>query len=156
MAKKTSTTEQPAQAQVSLGSQELANALIAAMEAVKPVQKKTPFNRVRKTPWTPPLGTPQLKLKRKCFQHGLPINADSVSNEEIALLNKVRPGTYCDGFVRVFRRRDKGIDIDYKHGTASQRLKLVNQFGIRNFAELLQQCITEADRPRPVEIEDEE
>ncbi len=138
-----------------LSSNELVQALVAAMTAVKPVEKKTEFNRKVNTPWTPKDGSKKLKLKRKMYQHGRTITAEMISNEEIALLNKVRPGVYFDGFVKVERRRDKGVNIDFPIGSAAQRLKLVNQFGIRNLKELLERIIDEGLKPR-VEVVDED
>lgn len=132
---------------------ELAQAMLAAINAAKPKEKKNPFNRTVQTPWTPKNGEPRLKLKRKAYQHGMLVDESKISNEDIALYNKLRPGVFMDGFVKVSRRRDRGIDVDYAIKTASQRLKLVNQFGIRNLTELLARCIEEADNPRP-QIED--
>lgn len=132
----------------------LAAALFQAIEATKPPAKKNMFNRKPNTPWSPKDGSRKLKLKRKMYQHGLLINEDTVSNDEIDLLNKVRPGLYCDGNVRVYRRRDRGVDIDYVIKTAAQRLRLVNQFGIRNLSELLLRCISEAEAPKKPEFDE--
>lgn len=132
---------------------ELANALVQAIEAAKPPAKKNPFNRTKRTPWTPKDASPKLKLKRKVYHHGVLVDAERANNEEIDLMNKIRPGSYCDGFVQVIRRRDKGLNIDYSIKTASQKLRLVNQFGIRNFKELLEYLIDEASRPKKTEYE---
>lgn len=142
-----------AKAEPSVGASELASALVAAINAAKPVEKKNAFNRKVLTPWTPKDGSPKLKSKRKIYQHGLLVDPDKLDNEEIDLYNQIRPGTFLDGYVKVIRRRDKGIDIDYPVKTASQRLRLVNQFGIRNLKELLARCIEEAANP-PKIIED--
>lgn len=136
-----------------VGTSELAAALVQAINAAKPVEKKTFATRKAKTPWTPKDGAPKLKLKRAAHQHGVELNPDILSNEEIALFNKLRPGRFLDGFVTVTRRRDRGIDIDYPVKTAAQRLKLSNVFGIRDLTELLTRCIDEAENPRP-QIED--
>lgn len=154
--KETPVVEVPA-TEPQVGLSELAKALVAAIEVAKPVQKKTPFNRKKGTPWTPKDGSPKLKLKRKTYHHGLEVE-NKLSNEEIALLNKIKPGSYCDGWVKVVRRKDKGINIDYPIKTSSQRLKLVNQFGIRNFEELLRRIIEEQTNPelyKPAEESDE-
>lgn len=135
----------------SVGASELAQALVTAINAAKPVEKKTPFNRVVRTPWTPKDGSPKLKLKRKMYQHSLPINDTRVTNEVIKLLNEIRPGTYLDGYVKVTRRRDRGVDIDYNIKTASQKLRLVNQFGIRDFRELLERIVEEGQNPKKFE-----
>lgn len=144
-------TESAGTKEASVGASELAQALVQAINAAKPVEKKNPFNRVVRTPWTPKDGGPRLKLKRKVFQHSLPINETRVTNEVIQLLNTIRPGIYLDGYVKVVRRKDRGVDIDYPIKTASQRLRLVNQFGIRNFKELLERIIEEAENPKKFE-----
>jgi hypothetical protein len=131
---------------VSAAHKELADAFVEAIERTKPAVKITVANRKERTPWTPKDGSPKLKMKRKFYHHGLLIG-ENVSNEEIALLNQVKPGHYCDGYVRVTLRKDRGIDIDHPVRTASQRLKLVNQYGVRSFAELLQRVIDEKNDP---------
>lgn len=130
----------------SAGTTELVSALVQAIEATRPMVKKTALTRKKNTPWTPKDGSPRAKLKRKMYHHGLLIG-HKISNQEIELLNKVKPGVFCDGHVKVTRRRDRGIDIDYPIKTAAQKLKLVNQFGIRSFSELLERLINEADNP---------
>ena len=141
--------------EVSVGSSELAQALVAAINAAKPREKKTFATRKANTPWTPKDGSPKLKLKRAAFQHGMEVDPDKLNNAEIAGFNKLRPGRFLGGHVVVTRRRDKGIDIDYPVKTAAQRLKLVNQFGVRNLTELLTMCVEEAANPKP-QIEDQD
>jgi hypothetical protein len=130
----------------SAAHRELADAFVEAIERTKPPAKITIANRKPKTPWTPPEGTPRTKMKRKFYHHGMLMD-EKVSNEEIELLNQVRPGHYCDGYVRVTLRKDRGIDVDYPVRTASQRLRLINQYGIRSFKELLQRLIDEKNNP---------
>jgi hypothetical protein len=155
MAKTKTEKETPKVVETSVGMSELAQALVQAIETTKPPQKKTAITRKPNTPWTPKDGSPKLKLKRKMYQHGILIDEDLVSNEEVELLNKLKPGLFLNGHVKVYRRRDRGIDIDYPIKTAAQRLKLVNQFGIRNLAELLQRCISEAENPAQYKHDDE-
>ena len=147
--------------QPSDSSKELAAALLQAIHAAQPITKKTQFNKPSKTPWMPKDGSPKPRLKRRVYHHGLLLGDPTEPNnrllpEEIELFNKLKPGSYCNGFVKVVRRRDKGIDIDYPIRTNSQRLRLVNDFGIRSFQELLQRCVTEAASPKALEIEDDE
>lgn len=164
MPRKKATVEIPEEAKAivavakesSVGASELASALIAAIESTKAPTKKTASSRTPKTPWTPKDGSPKLKAKRRFFQHSLLVDPDMSTNEEIDLMNRVRPGTFLDGTVRIVRRRDKGIDIDYSIKTAAQRLRLVNQFGIRNFKELLERCILEAENPKQFAYRDED
>ena len=147
--------KQDQQTQLSIGVTDLSNALANALAAIRPKEKATPASRKANTPWLPKNGEPRAKLKRKMYHHGLPIAA-RLFNEEIELLNQIKPGLYCNGWVKVVRRKDKGIDVDYKVKTASQRLKLVNEFGIRNFKELLERIILEQENPTQYKIADDE
>lgn len=140
---------------------DLAQAIVEAIRSTSPIVKKTQFNKASKTPWTPKDGSPKLRVKRRSYHHGMlladPAEANNrLSNAEIALFNKLKPGSYCDGFVKVARRRDKGIDIDYPVRTAAQRLRLVSEFGIRTFEELLQRCVDEAAKPKPIATDEDE
>jgi len=140
-------------AHASVSADVLATALRDAINAAKPPEKKNIFTRTVNTPWTPPPGVPKLKLKRKIYLHGIPVSEDFTSNADIALCNQIRPGSYLDGYVKVIRRRDKGLDIDYPVRSSQQRLRLSNQFGIRSFGELLQRLIDEASKPRKSEFD---
>jgi hypothetical protein len=124
----------------------LANALVEAINLTRPPEKKTVFTRKKGTPWTPPEGVERSKLKRKMYQHGNAIE-ERLSNDEIDLLNKIRPGHYCEGHVKVGLRKDRGLNIDYPVKTASDRLKLVNLFGLRTFKELLERIVDERVNP---------
>ena len=128
----------------------LVSALVQAIQATKPIEKKTVATFKSRNAFQPKNGEPRAKLKRKSYQHGILLNKDGkevITNEEIELFNKLRPGTFCDGDITVVRRRDKGVDIDYKIRTASQRLKLINKHGLRNFKEIMARCIEESENP---------
>lgn len=157
MAKKAKEEVEEKEPQIStIGMDQLAQALVKAIEATNP-RKKTAVNRKPGTPWHPKDGSPKLKLKRKHYQHGMILDQDMLSNEEVDLLNRLKVGIFMDGNVKVVRRRDKGIDIDYPVKTASQRLKLVNQYGVTSFSTLLQRCIDEASNPKTyIKPEDED
>ncbi len=145
--------ESPSKGNMSVGelSQGIAGAVAQAIEASRP-QKKTIFTRVKGTPWTPKDGSPKAKFKRKAYQHSLPLDEKFMSNEEITLFNQLRPGTYCDGLIRVTKRRDKGMDLTYPVKTNSQRLKLVAEYGLTNLTQIMNKCILEASQPRKSEF----
>jgi hypothetical protein len=126
---------------------ELANALVQAIEATRPPTKKTPFNRVKRNPYYPKDGSPRSRFKRPMYHHGLELNPEHLYNEWIDNLNKLKPGIYCGGHIRVTKRRDGGLDIDYPIRTAAQRLKLVNQFGITDFGKLVARLVDERNDP---------
>lgn len=145
MAKKTETPEVVPNVAVA----DLINALVQAINITKPVEKKTAINRKPGSPWDPKDGTRKLKLKRKMYQHGIPFDEAIISNEEIDLCNKVKPGRYFGDWVKVYRRKDHGIDIDYPVRTASQKMKSASLF--KSLTELLKGCIEQQANPRPVE-----
>lgn len=150
MAKAKATVETdptPTPAPVDPSIANLVAALSQAIQLTKPVEKKTAANRKPGSPWAPKDGSKKLKLRRDHFQHGIKIDPDFLSNVDIELLNKLKVGRFLDGWVKVYRRKDHGIDIDYPVKTAQQRLKLVSTYGVRSFAELLQRCIDEAANP---------
>lgn len=129
-----------------VGLDVLTTALTQAIQATKPKEKKTVATRTKRSPWDPKDGSPKKKLKRTMYHHGIPIR--NIDNDEIELLNKLRPGRYCNGYVVVTLRKDRGIDIDYPVKTASQRLRLPNEFGITSFRGLLQRLVDEAADPK--------
>lgn len=133
---------------------EFAEAMAKVLDAAKPPTKKTIFTRKQNTPWTPKDGSPRLKLKRKIYQHGILLDQKFLSNPEIDAMNKLRPGSYCGGFIRVVRRRDKGLDIDYPIKSPAQRMRLPSTYGLRNITEVVQQCILEAAQPKRPEFDE--
>ena len=137
----------------------LVSALIQAIQMTKPVEKKNAGTFKSRNAFQPKEG-PRAKLKRKSYQHGILLNRDNgrelLSNEEIELFNKIRPGSYCDGDIKVTRRRDKGIDVDYKIRTASQRLNLINKHGLRSFKEILARIVEEGENPSQYKKADED
>jgi hypothetical protein len=133
---------------------ELAAALVQALEMAKPPAKKTVFTRTKNTPWTKP-GEAKPKLRRKFFQHSIQMDPEKLSSKEIELLNKLRPGFYCNGYIKVYKRKDNGLDIDYPIKTASQKLTLGSKYGLRSLTEILEHCIEEANAPaKPIYDED--
>lgn len=132
---------------------QLIQALASAIESTRPATKKDIFTRKAKTPWTPPDGVTKLKLKRKIYQHGLLVDEDFIDNATIAALNRLRPGQYFGGYVSVIRRRDKGIDIDYKYKSPQDRMALSSRFGIHSFQNLVERMNEEADKPKKSEFD---
>lgn len=126
---------------------DIAKAFADAINSTKTPEKKTPFNRKKGDPWQPKPGQVKPKLKRTMYLHGLEFNPAQLFVEEVELLNKIKPGSYCGGHVQVIKRKDRAYDIDYPIRTASQRLKLVNQFQITGLKSLLQRLVDEASNP---------
>lgn len=143
----------------------LAKALTQAVKDAKGPEKKTFATRKPGDPWSPKDGSKKLKLRRTMYQHGLKIDPDMITNEEITLLNKLKTGRYFNDWVKVYKRKDQGIDIDYPVKTAAQRVKL-SQMGITSqidpatgvelktgFHIFLERMIHEGNQPKKPEID---
>ena len=131
----------------SVAISDLAQALIQAINATKPPEKKTSFNRKRQGAFDTKDGSPKPRLKRVMYQHGVEMDPTTLLPEEILLLNQIKPGVYCEGVVRVIRRKDRSYDIDYPVRTSSQRLKVNNIVGAVGLKALLNRLIQEASDP---------
>lgn len=141
MAKKDPAVEQ---AEQTVGVSDLAAALVHAINLTKPKAKKQPgVDYDPKNPWAPKLGEARSKLKRKAFIHGI-AQGDQWANSTIDLFNQIRPGTYVNGLVKITRRRDKGINLDWAFKSPEQRLRVLMAGGFTHIDQLLQACLTEA------------
>lgn len=141
MAKKDQTTEP----ETTVGAEALAAALVQAINLTKPKAKKQPgVDYDPKNPWQPKPGEARAKLKRKAYLHGIP-QGEEWTNELIELFNKLKPGSYLNGLVKITRRRDKGINIDWPFRTPEQRLRLLMSGGFTSLAQVFQACIHEAE-----------
>lgn len=86
-------------------------------------------------------------LKRVWFQHGaFEMTKEQFCNDTIELLNRVKPGHYCKGLVRVMKRKDRAYDLTWPVATVAQRLKVTNEAG-DTLEKILQRCIDEAVNP---------
>lgn len=96
-----------------------------------------------KTPWHP-IAAEAHKLKRACYQNGVLLNPDQMSNKEIDLLNAIdRSGRYIERLVEVILAddsTDEAIYIRYRNATEDQRNALRAQ--IRSFSDMIQQIVT--------------
>lgn len=144
-------------APVGISAADVVAALRDAILSIKGQERKTVATRVKRNPWMPTDGSPKItSLKRRCFHHGIEIDPRYTHNDVCLLLDRIRPGKYCNGWVTVHKRQDGGINIDYPIRTAAQRLKLVNTYGIRSFKELLERIIDERSDPRKYTPTDDE
>lgn len=81
------------------------------------------------------------KLTRECYQNGFRMEASSLSNDEIDLLNKIdRTGRYINRMVEVIIQdagTDEIVEIRFSNKTSDQRFELKGF--VRNFLDMLQQ-----------------
>lgn len=126
---------------------ELAQAIKMVVEETAPV-KQVHISQYRpKSPWNP-AGKRQHErphLRGEFLQNGQRMIEDRLSEKEIELLNKIRPGRYINRKVEVIERQSNGevtVEIRYNNQTADQRSELKNE--ARNLTEMLQRIVDEA------------
>jgi hypothetical protein len=136
-------------AQPNIDAIALAQAIVAATEAVNGPRKKTIAQKKPSTPWSAKPGEAKPKLKRLMSHHGHLFNQDNLSPAEITALNRItKPGKYLDGFVEVRLRKDRGLDIDYPVKTAAQKVKLMTEYGVSTMEQLANRIADEADQAK--------
>ena len=123
-------------------------ALITAIQAGQPKQKIHAYQRKKICSACRKEHKHNTPLKRVWFQHGaFELTKESFCNDTIELMNKVRPGVYCNGLVRVNKRRDRAYDITWPVATVAQRMRVINEAGT-TFENILLRCIAEHEDPK--------
>lgn len=129
--------------------QQLAKTLQGLTQAVTVMAESQPVKRVPfakrkiRSPFNP-TGNRKRKLTRRCYQNGYPMLVTRLHDEEIALLNQVRPGLYINNLVRVTETQNGGnidLHIIYKNKGIDQQL--ANQQHWRDLRDLLRLCVEE-------------
>lgn len=132
----------------SVAINDLAQALVLAINQTKPKDKIKPYQRKKICKRCGKDHRENTPLKRSWFQHGgIELNPLNYCEETIALLNQVKPGSYVGGLIQVRKRRDRAYDIAWPVRTNAQRLRVINEAGA-TFEAILKRCIEEANDPR--------
>lgn len=113
----------------------------------KASRKRQPFALYDpKTPWHPDKSK-TLKLRRVCYQNGVFLFADKLSNTEIDLLNRItHSGRYVDRLVEVVVDQsgaDEAVDIRYNNKTHDQANELRGK--ARSLVEMLQMIVADQE-----------
>lgn len=113
------------------------------------------------TPWNPTGERRTLKMKPAAFfQNGARVNVAMLSDEEITLINQLKPGLYNKKKWQVVRKRDKSLHLHYPNATLEHRFDLNIQAG-GQFAGMLKLIVTEQEaqeqrRKQGMDDDDEE
>lgn len=107
--------------------------------------KRVPFAKFKTHSPFNPTGNKKRKLSRRCYQNGFPMDIRKLHDEEISLLNQLRPGRFIKGLVTVREILNGGntdLHIYYANQTIDQRM--ANKQEWRNLGELLKRCLDES------------
>jgi hypothetical protein len=107
--------------------------------------KQVPIGKAKiRTPWNPSGNPRKVKLKfKQLYQNGSRVNPDMMSEEEISLVNQLKPGRYNKRKWEVVKRRDKSIDIRVPNKTLQQRMTLKGE--AKDFAAIVQKILLEQE-----------
>jgi hypothetical protein len=107
--------------------------------------KQVPLGKAKvKTPWNPSGELRKVKLKHKKFyQNGAEVNTDLMTDDEIALVNQLKPGRYNKRKWEVVKRKDKSLDVRYPNKTLQQRWQLKAEAS--NFSAIIQKILLEQE-----------
>lgn len=112
--------------------------------------QKSEFKKIRvheakfPTPWNPSGERRTLKLKpTSVSQNGGRLNPALLSDEEITLINQLKPGLYNKKKWQVIRKRDKSIDIRYPNASLASRFEMQSTAG--SLAGMLRLIVTEQE-----------
>jgi hypothetical protein len=123
----------------------LAKAITDAVTEASPVKQVHISKYKAITPWNPTGALRRPAMNAKFLDNGSEIPDWKVTDEDIALLNQLKPGRYLDRKLEVIERNDNGgartVEIRYSNKNVGQRMEMKN-YG-RNFTELLQNIVTE-------------
>lgn len=134
----------------SVNVRELAVALKEAIQETAPVVQEHISRYRGATPFNPSGAQEHERpqLRGTFLQNGSKMSMPFLSDNEINLLNQLKPGRFIGRKVEVVERVENGevtVEIRYSNGTNEQRLEMKNE--VRNLAELLERCIAEAGKP---------
>jgi hypothetical protein len=136
-------TTDPANAPVTAGQ---LGALVESIQAMTP-KRKVLFSELKpKSPFNPK-GVRHRKLARTVLQNGNRLNVKQLFDEEIRLLNELRPGIYVNKKVSVhlIEGTEGNVDtllINYKNKTHDDRLAMKEE--VRSFVALLRRIVDES------------
>lgn len=128
--------------------EQLGQSIADAIRAGQPKQKKTYSEVVLKTK-NNPTGSRSRKINQPTFVNGYEVNLSDplcvFSDEELSLLNKVRPGRFVKGMVSVFERdlgaAGKELHVQWDNSLVDRRMALKSE--CRNLTEILKTCLDE-------------
>jgi hypothetical protein len=129
MAKEESVDKIVEQASSGAGMQVFADALAKAVAELAP-RKFVQFGRHDARTVFNPTGKRNRQLTRPTFQNGYRVQVDTCSDEEIALFDQLKPGSYLNKLIRVILIDDQDggqLHINYPNKTADQRMQVAAQ-----------------------------
>lgn len=143
------TNTQPAppaltQEAVSLATAQATLDALRAIAANQPRRRKGVHEVVLNTPFWDGV-SPRSVLTRTFYQNGAPVNDHVLTNEEIDLINQLKPGLYHKKKWRVSREGTEGIGLWYDSKTLQQRFDIAGAAKGRGLAGILQDILLERE-----------
>ena len=133
---------------VSVGKTELAEAIVQASELASGQRRRIPHGQQQiRSPFNPS-GKRGRKIRpwTAVWQAGFRVSVKTLTDREIELLAKMKPGRYIDGLVTVVVKPNPDgseLFINYNNKTADQRMALGSRVGAKGFEGMLEMMLAE-------------
>jgi len=85
----------------------------------------------------------KVKLRAPFYQNGVMVRLDQLTDEQVTLINQLKPGRFNNRKWEIVKRRDRSIDFRYPNKTVEQRMQ--NNMVARDLTGMLQLILTEAE-----------
>lgn len=106
--------------------------------------KKVPWARFKTKSSFNATGKRRRILERRCYQNGKRMFIPNLFDEEISLLNQVKPGKYIKGMVTIVEQQNgSNTDLHIIYANATETQRFANMQEWRSLTELLKRCVTE-------------
>ena len=131
---------------MSVSAQDLAQALATALQAIQPPRDQGYAEVAGKDVFNP--SGRKRELKRDTYVNHFRVDVRYLHDQEVALLDQVKPGRYLDGKVTVSEQHGEGgrsvIHIQYPDKGIEDRLMMKSV--APNFATLIQRVVSEGSK----------
>lgn len=84
------------------------------------------------SPWNPEGKRVRKTFRRNTFMHGIALNPNTHTEEDIELFNKLKPGRYLGRRVEVQRDAQGGINLTWAGKALDQRMQMYSEFPTTN------------------------
>lgn len=107
----------------------IAQSMEAFMQRGEAQRQKTVNEVAHVTPWNPEGKRQRAGFTRPTYQHGIPLDPLTCTEETIRLFNQLKPGRYLDRKIEVQQAQDGAINLQWAGQRIDQRIEFYSRFG---------------------------
>lgn len=108
---------------------QIAQSMQAFMERGEATRQRQVHEISPVTPWNPEGKRQRVGFSRPTFQHGIPLDPLTCTEETIRLFNQLKPGRYLGRKIEVQLAQDGAINLQWAGQRIDQRIEFYSKFG---------------------------